>query len=160
MSRWTMLSPRPVPCRGPLVVKYGWKIFGSTSGGMPGPVSLTREHHQRRGVVQALDVQQPVLRAVLECRQVQRRVQHFAADFDAVRQRRALKGVDREVQQNLDHVRAVDFDGDVLGQRRDAEFIVLQARMDADELFEVAEQLIHAHAAGVVQSDWRRRKPR
>ena len=35
------VESKPGALTRPLVVKYGWKIFGSTSGGMPGPVSVT-----------------------------------------------------------------------------------------------------------------------
>ena len=41
MKPYTMLSPRPVPLPGGLVVKNGSKTCSSTSGGMPQPLSLT-----------------------------------------------------------------------------------------------------------------------
>ena len=91
-------------------------------------------------------VQQPVLRAVLECLQIERLAQNFAADVHAVTERGALKGIDGEVEQNLDEIGAVDFDADVLGQRVDAELVVLQAGMNANELVQIVEHLIDADA--------------
>ena len=38
---WTIDRPRPDPSPTSLVVKNGSKIFGITSGGMPGPSSAT-----------------------------------------------------------------------------------------------------------------------
>ena len=54
-----------------------------------------------------------------------------------MRVRHALEGVDGEIEQNLDQIRAIDFDADVLGQRGDAEFIFLHAGMDAHELVQI-----------------------
>ena len=47
----------------------------------------------------------------------ERLAQNLAADFNAMAQRRALKGVDGKVQQNLDDVGSVHLDAGVLGHR-------------------------------------------
>ncbi len=43
-------SPSPVPSPGALVVKNGSNIFGSASGGMPGPLSSTLTRTARPAV--------------------------------------------------------------------------------------------------------------
>src|ERR1019366_8751733 len=116
-----------------------------------GPGVAHPQLHQRGGIVHALDVQQPVVWPVLERSQIERLAQNFTADLDAMTQRRALKGVDGEVQQNLDDVGAVHFDAKVFGHRLNAEFVVAPAGMNANELFEVFKQLIHAHARGFLR---------
>ena len=47
-----------------------------------------------------------------------------------MRFRAALQRIDREIQQNLNHVSAVDFGDDIFGQRADDEFVFLRAGMD------------------------------
>ena len=88
----------------------------------------------------------PVLRTVFERGQIKRLGQDAAFDVDRMRLRRALEGIDRQVEQDLDDIGSVHAHADVLGQRANGELVVLQAGMHADQMAKVREQLVDADA--------------
>jgi hypothetical protein len=71
----TVASPRPVPCF--LVVKYGSKILSRSSAGIPWPVSATRSSSRSRT--------------------------RWAAHGQGAALRHGLDGVQKQVQQGLQH---------------------------------------------------------
>ena len=82
--------------------------------------------------MQALPVDKLTFRTVRELRHVNGLRQASAVNFHAMRVGTALERVDREIEQNLDQVGAVDFGDDVFRERTDDEFVFLGAGMDFD----------------------------
>ena len=66
--------------------------------------------------------------------QIERLIQGFTSDGDGVRLRRGLKSVDRQIEQHLDQVRAVELHGAILREGLEVELVVLQTGMDLDEM--------------------------
>ena len=64
--------------------------------------------------------------------------------------RRALKRVDREIQQDLDDIGAVDFHAHIISGRQRNILILLDSWMHAHQLLQIAHQLPHARALGIV----------
>src|SRR4029077_13292143 len=65
--------------------------------------------------------------------------------------RRALKGIDGKVEQNLNQIGSVRLHANVFGQRLNREAILLHARVNVDQVAEVAQQLVDAHARRFVR---------
>ena len=134
---------------GPFGGKVGLKYFRQHFRWDARAVVAHPKFDQRRGVVRTFNVEQPIIRAVFEYFEIERCPEQFTADFDAMFEGHALKGVHRQVEQNLDKVGAVDFDTDVLGQRRNAKFVFMRTGMHTHELIQVLEQLIDTDARDV-----------
>jgi len=78
------------------------------------PVILHGKHEQWSEVAKAFAVDKSILGSILKMSQVQRRFEQLPANFHLVLLRRALKSINRQVQQNLDQVGAVDRHRNVL----------------------------------------------
>jgi hypothetical protein len=62
----------------------------------------------------------------------------------------ALQRVERQIQKNLDQIRAIGRDGHVFGQRMDQKLVVANGRVNAQQFPEVAQDLVGPDSGGSV----------
>jgi acetolactate synthase regulatory subunit len=130
--------------------EIGLKNLGKDLGWNSG-ASISHGDTQQWGrVSKVLNVQEPVFGAVSEGTKIQRVRQHTTLNIDRVRLRGALERIHRQVQEHLNEIGAVHADGNIDGQWLDIELMVLSTRMNASQVDEVREQLVHTDPGDLV----------
>src|SRR5436190_19509235 len=76
--------------------------------------------------------------------------QQTAANFYSVRMRRALEGIDHQIEQDLYDIGAVHADRHIFDQRVDDQFIVLPAWVYLSQMSDIREQLVDPNPWPVV----------
>ena len=108
-----------------------------------------RDRDQRRPVVESIAVDEALCRAVRHRSEVEGIVDDLRPYFHAVRLFRGLEGIDGEVQQDLEKIRAVDFDGHVRFHVVDDELMALGAGMAGEQIAEIRQGLAHTGMVGI-----------
>src|SRR5207244_1838428 len=105
-----------------------------------------RNRQQRSDVNKGIQVEVTVLGSIFQFAGIERFEQKLGTYLNPVVLRGRLQAVDRQIQQNLNEIGAIDFQLGLFGGRVDDQLIVFDARMELEKLPKIGQDLVQIDA--------------